>query len=43
MYGVLINWIIKPDIGSLNMVKYLGDKSAMAKASTVFPLDPIVC
>ena len=36
MYDVLINWIIKPDIGNLNMVKYLGDKSAMARVSTGF-------
>ena len=36
MYDVLMLWIIKPDIGDLNMIKYLGDKQAMSKVSAGF-------
>ena len=33
---VLLNWVIKTGIGDLNMVKYLGDKEAMARVSAGF-------
>ena len=33
---VLVNWVIKTGIGDLNMVKYLGDKEAMSRASAGF-------
>ena len=36
MYEVLLKWIMKTDIGDLNMSKYLGDKQAMAKVSAGF-------
>ena len=36
LYQVLLHWIIKPNIGNLNMKKYLGDKEAMAKVSKGF-------
>ena len=36
LYKVLLDWIVKTDIGDINMVKYLGDKEAMAKVSAGF-------
>ena len=36
MYEVLLKWIMKTDIGDLNMSKYLGDKQAMSKVSAGF-------
>ena len=33
---VLIYWIIKPNIGKINMKKYLGDKEAMNRVSEGF-------
>jgi len=36
MYDVLLSWIIRPDIGDLNMMKYLGNKRAMSRVSAGF-------
>ena len=36
MYDVLLHWVINIDIGDMNMIRYLGDKDAMAKVSLGF-------
>ena len=36
MHYVLVHWVIKANIGDINMIKYLGDKNAISKASTDF-------
>ena len=36
MFHVLQDWIIKHDIGDINMVKYLGDEKYMGKVSDGF-------
>ena len=33
IYDVLMNWIIKPNLGNLNMVNFLCDKTVTAKVS----------
>ena len=35
-YEVLLDWIIKPNIGNIDMIKYLCDEYAMAKVSKSF-------
>ena len=38
LHEVLVHWVIATGIGDLNMVKYLGDKEAMARVSAGFSL-----
>ena len=36
LYEVLKNWVINPNLGNLHILKYLGDKTAMATVSKEF-------
>lgn len=42
MYDVLLEWIIKSDIGGINMVHDLGDNEVMARVSAGFQKDSMV-
>ena len=43
MYYVLLNWVTKPNIGDMNMIKYLGDKIAIEKRVMDLQINLMMC